>query len=301
MEASVDSYQPGDPGAAPDPLHASHTPSRLVPGRLRQRAARATGSELRAELYGLWAIVKLHFPRGGRGPPARPRRSPERRRRARPVSSAWVQSRTPPRRWRDRSTRPDRRSGPARVVEHRARLSRLHGGAPIVALVAVGARWWLPLPLFPIGGVLSAVPGASRLCAVSRWATGPPPTDQAWWVQRTASAAAWWGAEWFSSTGRADSPGAVVCSPGVVVDDDSAFVVKVAGVLSRFLHGRVVRHERRRGEALLPPGGGTANHFPHPTRLPDDSSPTSRRAAPGPGNIGPQGRRHQHRHRHRRL
>lgn len=79
--------------------------------------------------------------------------------------------------------------GRVRTAQGQLRCSLLIAGAyvaaaPISALVPHSTGWWLPLHLFLVGGLLSAVSGATQYFAVT-WAAGPPPTGRAAWVQRS--------------------------------------------------------------------------------------------------------------------
>jgi hypothetical protein len=77
-------------------------------------------------------------------------------------------------------------------VQHQARRTLAVAAAfivasPITALVANGNGVWLPLHLFLVGGVLSAISGTTQLLAVT-WSTAPAPTRRLATVQRAGIA-----------------------------------------------------------------------------------------------------------------
>jgi nitrite reductase (NO-forming) len=79
-------------------------------------------------------------------------------------------------------------AGRVRVVQHQARLTlavaaAYTAAAPLAALAPHRTGWWLPLHLFLVGGLLSAMSGATQLFAVT-WAAGPPAGDRAAAAQR---------------------------------------------------------------------------------------------------------------------
>ncbi len=60
--------------------------------------------------------------------------------------------------------------------------------AVVAALAGVGSGWWVPLHLFVVGGLLSAISATTQMLAVT-WATAPAPRPLVAGIQRWALAA----------------------------------------------------------------------------------------------------------------
>jgi nitrite reductase (NO-forming) len=109
-------------------------------------------------------------------------------------------------------------AGRVRVVQHQARLTLAVAAAytaasPLAALAPHRTGWWLPLHLFLVGGLLSAVSGATQLFAVT-WAAGPPAGDRAAAAQRALIGG---GALLLAAGRELRLPAAVATSGGVAV------------------------------------------------------------------------------------
>lgn len=106
--------------------------------------------------------------------------------------------------------------------------------AGVAAAVPHDTGAWLPLHLFLVGGLLSAISGAAQLFAVT-WSAGPPPTDRAALVQRALVAA---GSIVLALGREIEAPDAVTASGGLMV---LAGIALLAVLLAREVRGGVQR------------------------------------------------------------